>query len=679
MHALCSCVYFSHSTMSFYLVNVVPSMIYYFLTSYISFFFFLFLYRSLFIIKILQYIKQYFFGSLSSSSFSIFSQGLDGGSKSSSSSNRGSYGASARTGRQNIYSASFETYGADEAKTYYPKTRETKRILVTALQEHYLFSSLAPSDVTDVMNAMQRQMIHSGDLIIQQGDPGNKFYILEEGDTEVVVDGNIVGQLGAGMAFGELALMYNCPRAATIRAVSMCTVWTLGRLTFRRLLATTASSAIAERCAFLKKVPQLGALSNVAINSIAGAMEAKTFRRDDNIIEQGERGDAFYVLKDGSCTAYQSKNPGEPAVKVGELLAGDFFGETALLTNEPRNATVTVSSMMTEVLVLSKNDFEMILGPLGSKLQDVSREREQKAEEVHAQQQQQSSKGGSAEGEARRASQGDLSILMKDLNPICTLGTGTFGRVKLVEHTTTGRTMALKAMMKSQVVKSHQEKNVVAEKDILLECNHPFIINLYRTFQNDNSIYMLLELVQGGELWTLLYQNESAVPRTKLGGYTNGPSQFYSACVISCFQHIHSLGVAYRDLKPENLLLGANGYLKMVDFGFAKKIPYYKGRVLQNKSFTLCGTPEYLSPELVLSQGHNQGVDWWCVIIIFFFLFFCSLFFSFFSFFSFSVFNIVLNFFFSATNSLSLFFFSSFLLFFFSSFLLFFFPGRWAF
>ena len=463
------------------------------------------------------------------------------------------------------------------------------------------------------MNAMQRQMIHSGDLIIQQGDPGNKFYILEEGDTEVVVDSNVVAQLGPGNAFGELALMYNCPRAATIRAVSMCTVWTLGRLTFRRLLATTASSAIAERCAFLKKVPQLGSLSNNAINSIAGAMESKTYRMNDNIIEQGERGDAFYVLKDGSCTAYQAKHPGEAAVKVGDLVAGDFFGETALLNNEPRNATVTVASKMTEVLVLSKADFEMILGPLGSQLQTVSRNREMKAEEMHMQKTQQEKSGGSssAENESRRVSQGDMSILMTDLNAICTLGTGTFGRVKLVEHTVTGRTMALKGMMKTQIIKSHQEKNVVAEKDILLECTHPFIIKLYRTFQNENSIYMLLELVQGGELWTLLYQNQSAIPRTKLGGYSTNPSQFYSACVISCFQHVHALGVAYRDLKPENLLLGANGYLKMVDFGFAKKIPYYKGRVLQSKSFTLCGTPEYLSPELVLSQGHNQGVDWW--------------------------------------------------------------------
>jgi cGMP-dependent protein kinase len=525
---------------------------------------------------------------------------------------RPSSGSTKSRNRQNIYSASFETYGVDEAKTYYPKTRDTKRVLVGALQDHYLFNSLAPSDVTDVMNAMQRQMVHSGDLIIQQGDPGNKFYVLEEGASEVLVDGNVVGAIGPGGAFGELALMYNCPRAATIRATSMCTVWTLGRLTFRRLLATTASSAIAERCAFLKKVPQLNELSNNNINSIAGAMENKTFRMGDNIIEQGEPGDAFYVLKDGKCSAFQSKQAGDPAVKVGDLVAGDFFGETALLTNEPRNATVTVLSQMAEVLVLSKTDFEIILGPLGEALIDVSRMRELASADAHAT----SGIGGGAAkvaGDQRRASQGDLSILMQDLDMMVTLGTGTFGRVKMCEHRPTGRMMALKAMMKSQIVKSHQEKNVVAEKDILLECDHPFIIKLYRTFQDTNSIFMLLELVLGGELWTLLYQNVDAIPRTNLGGYAAGPAQFYSACVISCFKHVHSLGVAYRDLKPENLLLGRNGYLKMVDFGFAKKIPYYKGRVLQNKSFTLCGTPEYLSPELVLSQGHNQGVDWWYV------------------------------------------------------------------
>ena len=138
--------------------------------------------------------------------------------------------------------------------------------------------------------------------------------------------------------------------------------------------------------------------------------------------------------------------------------------------------------------------------------------------------------------------------------------------------------MALKAMQKAQIIASHQQKNVVSEKDVLLECDHPFIIKLYRTFQDRDSIYMLLELVQGGELWTLLYQNQTALPRTRLGGYDIEDSKFYAACVVSCFEHVHALGCAYRDLKPENLLLDADGYLKMVDFGFAKKIPFYKER-----------------------------------------------------------------------------------------------------
>lgn len=522
--------------------------------------------------------------------------------------------------RDVIYSQSFETYGANEAKTYYPKTRATKRVLVGALQDHYLFSSLSPQDMTDVMNAMQRQMVHSGDLIIQQGDPGSKFYILEEGETEVLVDGEVKGSIGPGGAFGELALMYNCPRAASIRAKSMCTVWTLGRLTFRRLLATTASSAIAERCTFLKKVPLLRGLTNVQVNSLAGAMETKVFRINDNIIEQGEEGDSFYVIKDGACGAYQADMAsGGPALQVGDLVAGDFFGETALLTEEPRNATVTVTSNIAEVLCLKKQDFNAILGPVRHQLAAVSQQREQKSAVVR--EAAAPSPAGTVEqpgagSRGRTASQGDLSIKMEDLNAICTLGTGTFGRVKLVEHRPTGRAMALKCMQKAQIIQAHQEKNVVAEKDILLECQHPCIINLYRTFQDSNSIFMLLELVQGGELWTLLYQNMAALPRTKYQGYETGTAQFYTACVVSCFEHIHSLGVAYRDLKPENLLLHSNGYLKMVDFGFAKKIPFYKGKILKTKSNTLCGTPEYLSPELVLSQGHNQGVDWWALGIL---------------------------------------------------------------
>ena len=110
-----------------------------------------------------------------------------------------------------------------------------------------------------------------------------------------------------------------------------------------------------------------------------------------------------------------------------------------------------------------------------------------------------------------------------------------------------------------------------------------------------------------------MYEKFEALERCHWGGFQIPAARFYSSCVVSAFQYLHDMGVAYRDLKPENLLLDADGYLKVVDFGFAKRIPFYKGNVLSQRSFTLCETPEYLSPELVLSKGHNKSVDYWAL------------------------------------------------------------------
>jgi cGMP-dependent protein kinase len=168
-------------------------------------------------------------------------------------------------------------------------------------------------------------------------------------------------------------------------------------------------------------------------------------------------------------------------------------------------------------------------------------------------------------------------------------------------------------MQKAQIVACHQERNIMNEKHILSSCKHPFILELLGTLKDDNQIYMLMELVQGGELWVYIYDRFDLLPRTKIGGFQQEHAKFYAGCVISAFQYIHSKGVAYRDLKPENLLMDVHGYLKVIDFGFAKAIPFEKNCVLQPKSFTLCGTPEYLAPELVLSRGHDKSVDYWAL------------------------------------------------------------------
>mmetsp|Transcript_34548 Transcript_34548/g.91717 ORF Transcript_34548/g.91717 Transcript_34548/m.91717 type:complete len:236 (+) Transcript_34548:189-896(+) len=168
-------------------------------------------------------------------------------------------------------------------------------------------------------------------------------------------------------------------------------------------------------------------------------------------------------------------------------------------------------------------------------------------------------------------------------------------------------------MQKAQIVQAHQERNIMNEKNILLECKHPFILELYQTFMNQNQLFMLMEIVQGGELWTYIYEKVNLIRRTALGGFVESAAMFYAGCVISAFQYVHDKGVAYRDLKPENLLIDSAGFCKIIDFGFAKRIPFMKDGKVCAKSFTICGTPEYLSPELIQSSGHDKSVDYWAL------------------------------------------------------------------
>ena len=117
---------------------------------------------------------------------------------------------------------------------------------------------------------------------------------------------------------------------------------------------------------------------------------------------------------------------------------------------------------------------------------------------------------------------------LKDLVAVRTVGTGTFGRVKLVRHEESGNTYALKCMQKKRVVDSHQQINVLTEKEVMIHSNHPFVLKLFKTFQDSDNIYLLIEMVQGGELWTLIYQDFKSIPRTALKGFDTPTCQFYA-------------------------------------------------------------------------------------------------------------------------------------------------------
>ncbi|CAM38092.1 protein kinase A catalytic subunit [Leishmania braziliensis MHOM/BR/75/M2904] len=188
---------------------------------------------------------------------------------------------------------------------------------------------------------------------------------------------------------------------------------------------------------------------------------------------------------------------------------------------------------------------------------------------------------------------------LSDLEMRETVGTGTFGRVRLVRHKGTGQYAALKILKKQEVLRMKQVDHVMAEASLLQEIDHPFIVNMLRGYMDKNRLYILLEYVVGGELFSHL---------RKAGKFPNDVSKFYCAEVILAFDYLHSKTIVYRDLKPENILLDQDGNIKITDFGFAKRVA--------ERTFTLCGTPEYLAPEIIQSKGHNKAVDWWALGIL---------------------------------------------------------------
>lgn len=180
-----------------------------------------------------------------------------------------------------------------------------------------------------------------------------------------------------------------------------------------------------------------------------------------------------------------------------------------------------------------------------------------------------------------------------------TIGTGSFGRVRLVKHTKTSKFCALKILKKQEIIRLRQVEHILAEASLLQEIEHPFIVNLLKGYMDDDRLYLLLEYVVGGELFFHL---------RKAGKFPNDVAKFYSAEVVLAFEYLHSKNIVYRDLKPENLLLDLDGNIKITDFGFAKRVT--------DRTFTLCGTPEYLAPEIIQSKGHDKAVDWWALGIL---------------------------------------------------------------
>ncbi|KAK9817313.1 hypothetical protein WJX72_012521 [[Myrmecia] bisecta] len=430
--------------------------------------------------------------------------------------------------------------------------------------------NLTEAQLFEVARCMKAETMRAGEMAFRKGDPGDVFYVIEEGTFTIFDNSNReLARVGKGSCFGELALLRQDVRAANVRALTDAQLLAMHRDDFNKLLGSLTDIRYMWRFEALRKVPLLTFLSPAQRSQLCTALKPQHVPANSRVITKGESGDTFYIIEAGLCAVL-----GDADQELSQAGPTMFFGELALLKGAPRAASVKTITEC-DLLTMDRDTFSSLLGPLQSLLDEQA----------------------ALYGPTVSAK---LNVKLGDLQKVAVLGAGAFGMVTLVKHRSTY--FALKTLGKEQIVKMGLQEHVKREKEVMAACDCPFMVNLVTALKDEAHLYMLMECVMGGEFFTYLQSRTRPLNEEQ--------ARFYTASVVLGMEYMQDRNLVWRDLKPENLLLDVKGYLKMADFGFAKKLP------AGQKTYTLCGTPEYLAPELVTQAGHTRAVDWWALGVL---------------------------------------------------------------
>jgi len=415
------------------------------------------------------------------------------------------------------------------------------------------------------------------------------------------------------------------------------------------------------------QVPLFQPLTREERNRIVDALEPVLYCGGDYVIREGERGEHFYLIEAGAVRV-SSTAQGELATRS----AGDYFGERALQTGEPTIASVTAVGV-TRLVRMARDAFIRILGPLAHAISSPSAS---SAGDADGREPATACAGGCTDHAATDVPAAASDARTLDLRrydsstgkEICTgnvdksatsptlgvhasgtrspppspplldlrrkppvttprasepphaapppsptsfglasflvspepIGEGGFGKVRLAQHAATGERYALKQMSKAHLIRQNQAEHAADESRVLEGLACPFIARKFGSFQTAGHLFLVLELAPGGDVYDLLEANGGTIGAED--------ARAFVAQLLVALEHLHARSVVHRDVKLENLLLAADGTLKLTDFGFAKAVEY--------RTFTLCGTPEYLAPEVILNKGYGRGVDYWALGIV---------------------------------------------------------------
>jgi len=244
-----------------------------------------------------------------------------------------------------------------EPPEFHAKSVDQRRRIENALSQYAIFTHLDSEDKKLLLDAMREVQYNDGDIIIKEGEDGDNFYVIEDGLCDLYKGKEKIGRIGKGASFGEYALLYNCKRRATVKAIGHVKLFAIDRMTYRKTLMMSTRTRRQQFYSFLDKVPLLQTMSEWERENIADVMQVATFRDNEVIMTQGDIGDKFYIIMEGQANVYNSSGQ-----LLGILRPSDYFGELALLDDRPRAATVIAKGPL-KCAVLTREAFNRILGP----------------------------------------------------------------------------------------------------------------------------------------------------------------------------------------------------------------------------------------------------------------------------------------------------------------------------
>ncbi|KAG5277568.1 hypothetical protein AALO_G00119100 [Alosa alosa] len=423
------------------------------------------------------------------------------------------------------------------------KTTSEAEQIKHAIQKNDFLSRLDDEQISMMVELLEALDRCPGDDVIVEGSEGDSMYIVAAGELKVTQAGHVLRTLSSGDVFGELAILYNCKRTASVRAATAVRLWSIQRQKYRTIMTNKSIRKREQLMGFLKTAQTLKALNDLQLSKIIDSMEEVKFQKSEVIVREGAEGNTFYIILDGEVLVTKKVNGQQKTIR--RMGQGEHFGELALIREILRTATCTALGPVT-CFCIDKEVFEETIPIENLELHDELKVLEPSPEPEDV--------------------QPGASLRLKDLVPVfyqegryqgdpVTLGVGGFGRVALVTTKHSGKYYAVKKVSKKHIVAKRQEGHVLFEKRILQIIQCDFIVKLHAAFKDSRYIYMVMEYCGGGEIWTKLKE---------VGRFDEPVAVFCTACVVEAFAYLHKKGIMYRDLKPENLLLDERGYIKLI-------------------------------------------------------------------------------------------------------------------